>query len=162
MHVHPRSMHRRDPMPKHLSHIASDSKFSRRGARPPLVNSGNDRDRSPEAGARGEALLEDLVVLRPARGNKPQRLKQHAEEQVEQVLDALDLIGRNPDTWESRELLYAVKAIEIGMYTQACECAAYALLPPGRREPFVSDYPAETTAQIRAQLALARQMRVRH
>ena len=54
---------------------------------------------------------------------------------VEAIMDAIELDGREPDTWEAMYLVYAIHALVGGMYYGALTFAELALTEPEAHRP---------------------------
>ena len=86
-----------------------------------------------------EALLKSLPTHRALRGRSKSQQKLAAEVSILLVLDAIQAEEREPDHWESHDVLLAIGALAAGMYDLSTSYAIRALAPPERRIPLVAD-----------------------
>ena len=86
-----------------------------------------------------EALLKSLPTHRALRGRSKSQQKLAAEDSILLVLDAIQAEEREPDHWESHDILLAIGALAARMYDLSTSYAIRALAPPERRIPLVAD-----------------------
>ena len=80
-----------------------------------------------------EALLKSIPTHRALRGRSKSQQKLAAEDSILLVLDAIQAEEREPDHWESHDILLAIGALAAGMYALSTSYAIRALSPTGRR-----------------------------
>ena len=80
-----------------------------------------------------EALIRRLPTQRALRERSKSQQKLAAEDSILLVLDAIQAEEREPDHWESHDILLAIGALAAGMYALSTSYAIRALSPTGRR-----------------------------
>src|SRR6476659_10484079 len=79
-----------------------------------------------------EALLKSLPTHHVLRGRSKAQQKRAAEDSILLVLDAIQAEEREPDHWESHDILLAIGALAARMYDLSTSYALRALSPTGR------------------------------